>query len=181
MQDNDILEQRQEERQEPPVAESAEKAEKLSLRAVLQQLPPTLMTQTLKRFGSAALMVALITIMALLAKDWHYCLGYIVALFAAYSGMDIIWKYGEGKIHAVRMVLCKAYRQVLRKNQIVIILRDASVSNLTTQEFETYKYSIEVPAREQPMLTPGTVLNVYICETAPNNILAYEILGEMGN
>ena len=168
---------REDQEQETQQNEVPETSQKMSFQETVASLPHPLMTQVLKRFSTAATTALVVTIAWIMLKDWHYAIGYAIALFAAYVGMDIIWKYGDGKILQSRMVICKATKGL--KNQVHIILRDAAATDLLKADIETYSFSLEIPARKRSMISPGTVMDIYISESSPNTILAYEILGEV--
>lgn len=156
-----------------------ETPEKMSLRKAIQILPSPLQTEVLKRFGTALLALLVTIVMVCMFRDWTYCGGLIISLLAVYLGLDIIWKYVEGKIHMARMVVCKAMPVWHNKNQVDVILRDASIENLLVKEIETYKFQIGVSRRNRGTITAGTVMDVYVSESAPHAVLAYEILGEI--
>lgn len=157
-----------------------EPAEKLGFRQALAMLPRVLMTEVLKRFGAALLVLLLTVAMLLLSKDAMYSIGFILVLVIAYLGLDIVWKYGDNKILVARMIVCKATRSIRQRDRFHVILRDASIQDLVGQDYETYKYDLTVAARDRETLSAGTILDIYISESAPHAILAYEILGEAG-
>lgn len=160
------------------VETSNQQKETLSFRATMAQMPYALIRLAISRFAASATLAIAITIMWVLTKDWHYSIGYIISLFAAYVGMDIIWKYGDNRIQQQRMVICKVTRGL--KNQVHLILRDASTTDLLNEEVAPKTYTIQMSKKDQTMVCPGTVMNIFISETSPNTILAYEILGEIG-
>lgn len=153
--------------------------ESLSLRATMAQMPYPLIRLAISRFAASATLAIAITIMWVLTKDRHYSIGYIISLFAAYVGMDIIWKYGDNRIQQQRMVISKVTRCL--KNQVHLILRDAATTDLLNEEVAPKSYTIQMPKKDQTMVCPGTVMNIFISDTSPNTILAYEILGEIGS
>lgn len=166
--DNEIEKEQQKNKSKPE--------NKISFRQAFGSLPPVLMTTVMKRFGIAAIVLILTIVMLFVSKDVMICAGFLLALLAAYLGLDIIWKYADDKILVARMRVCKA--TVARKGQVRVILRDAQITNVVAQDFETYKYSISIAAKEdRENITEGTIMDIYICQNAPNAVLAYEILG----
>jgi hypothetical protein len=169
------------ERNEEFVAEAvAEPEEKLTFREAMATLPRVLMVEVLKRFA-VAFAVLVVTLIALfVSKDWMICAGFLLMLVAAYLGLDIIWKHGDGKLLVAKMIICKASRAIGKRDKYHLILRDASIQNLVGQDYDTVKVDIIVAARDHDNITNGTILNIYFNKDAPTTVLAYEILGEVG-
>lgn len=169
--------------EEKPYEENAineEAAEKLGFRQTLAMLPRVLMAEVIKRFGAALLVLLLTVTMLLLSKDVMYSVGFILVLVLAYLGLDIVWKYSDNKILVARMIVCKATRSIRHRDRYHVILRDASIQDLVGQDYETFKYDLTVAVRDRETLSSGTILDIYISESAPHAILAYEVLGEAG-
>lgn len=155
-----------------------QKMEKLTFRQAISQLPQILMHEVIKRLGTAVIVTLVTIAMIILTKDWMYAVGFLLALLATYLGLDIIWKFGEGKILVARMLVCKSNRSLRQRNKYHVILRDASIEDLAGKEIDTFKYDLTVSARDIGNITTGTILDIFISEAAPHAILAYEILGE---
>lgn len=141
-------------------------------------LPAVLQKEVLKRIGGAAILLISTVIVLITTKEWLNCFGFLFALFLAYLGIDIIQKFKNGKIMVARMVVSKA-RKWRKSGRIHVILRDASITDITTQEVQTYSCQISASLKDRFYITSGTVLNIYVSESSPNAVLAYEILGEL--
>lgn len=172
-----MAEQTSHEQKQPEQTE--QKRATINLRQAMQALPPSLQAEVLKRFGTALLALLITIVMVCIFRDWTYFGGLLIVLLAIYLALDIIWKYTEGKIHVARMIVCKATPVWHNKNQVDVILRDATIENLLVQEVETYKFQLSVSRRERGSITAGTVMNIYVSESAPHAVLTYDILGEI--
>lgn len=151
--------------------------QKMTFRQAIAQLPEILMVVALKRFGIAAMAFLATLVMLFISKDWYCCGGFLISLLAVYLGLDIIWKFAENKILIARTVVCKVHRG--RKGQLHVTLRDANVQDIVKENFETIKVDINANARDRDNIIPGTVMDIYFCESAPNAIIAYELLGDI--
>lgn len=149
----------------------------LKLRELWIGLPSVLQRLVIERLAGALLCVVLMIAMVALSGDWGYSVIALIGLLLAYMGFDILWKYAEGKIFAARMVVCKANRRFLKKG-LKLTMRPAIVENVRTEEFETYEFTVSPAMRDAGDITAGTVMEIYITEDAPTNILAYMIMGE---
>ena len=159
--------------------ENNEAPSKLNLLTVLSVMPTVLRRVVLSRFAVSVVTVATVCMMIALTKDWNYSIAILLALFAAYLGFDILWKYAEGKIFVARMVVCKTSKPWRRRFHLT--LRPAAIENIKTEEFETYQFTVSPSRREIGNITAGTLMDIYFTEDAPNNILAYMILGEVSS
>lgn len=149
---------------------------KISFRQVFASLPPVLMTVMLKRLylGIGVFVLTIVAIFVL--KDTLCLVGFLISLLSLYMALNIVWEYGDDKIRVARMYVCKSSRR--RKGQVEVILRDASITNIVAQDFETYKYTISTASKADfENIEAGTIMDVYISITNPNAIIGYEILG----
>lgn len=149
-----------------------------SLKATWKEMPSALQRLVLSRLGTMLLTVLLTIAAIAIMKDRIYAVGFLLALLSAYLAFDILWKFAGGKIYVAKVVVCKANRITLNKH-MRITLRDASVTDITSQEFETYQYVIVPSKHDCNSITAGTVMNIYFTEDAPNTILTYTLLGEI--
>ena len=156
-----------------------EQNQKPSLRQAITMLPRVLMVEVLKRLAAAILVFILSIVMVAVSHDWMYCVGFLIAVLAAYLAFDIIWNFRDGKIQAYKMVVCKASLSKRHRDKVHVTLRQAEVKDLIGTDYETYKFDISASNRDRENITTDTLLNIYISETAPHSILAYEILGEV--
>ena len=164
---------------EPHGEEQPAVAEKIPFREALALLPRVLMTEVVKRIGTALLVAFATLLMVIISKDWMYAAGFVLALLVGYLGLDIIWKFSKGKILVARMLVCKSTRAIRYRNKYHVILRDATIEDVSGVNVDdTFRYDIVVSPRDNGNITSGTILDIYIAENAPNSILAYEILGE---
>lgn len=149
---------------------------KLNFRQSIAQLPEVLMTVVLRRFGLAAIALAITLIMFFITKDWYCFGGFLLSLMAAYLGLDIIWKFGDDKIMVARIVVCKVHRK--RKGQLHVIIRDANVQDIVKEDFDTVRVIINANIKDRDNIIPGTVMDIFFMENAPGTVLTYEILGD---
>lgn len=154
---------------------SEENAQKLSFQQSLKLLPPVLLNEVITRFGAAALMGFGTIVMLCVSKErsWAGCI--LIALFPLYSAMDIVWSFASNKLLVARVVICKSRKN--RRGQIDMIVRDASVTDLTAEEVETCRIRINAKRYDRGLITSGTILDIYIKEGSPNLALAYKIIG----
>lgn len=158
------------------VEQEAENANKLTFRQAYASLPSVLMTLVIKRILLGVAILILTVIVLFVMRDIMCCVGFLIALLSFYLALDIIWKYGEDKIMVARMYVCKSSRK--RKGQLDVILRDAAVTDIVAQDFDTYKYTITAATKADiGNIDAGTIMDIYIFTNNPNAIIAYEILG----
>lgn len=158
--------------------ETEEQQEKMGFRQAFTTLPRSLQLVFFQRMAYCLLAAMATLLTVCISKDPVYCVGFLISLFSAYLGMDIIWKYAGGKLYTAKMVVCKAQREWRKSsNQYNVILRDASIENPAKEDSETAKFRLTVTRSDAGNITEGTVLQIYFFENAPRNVLAYDILG----
>lgn len=147
----------------------------MSLAETWQCMPKMLQQGVVNRFltgGTAALLgVIAITI----TREWNYAAAFVLAIIACGTGFDILWKVSHHKVIVARAYICKAKRGH-KLRQVQVILRSADVENVRKDDYETFTFNISVQRNDLDLLTPGTLINIYYSVTAPDAILAYEIL-----
>lgn len=158
-------------------SKQTQRQEPRAFREVLGSLPSVLLKEVMKRAGAALLSLILMVIMVALTKDVTYCLGFVLPLVFAYMALDIVWKYGAGKIECHRMVVCKAHKTLSK--QIVVQVRKAESCAAKDVDVEMFRYQLTVPMREHGTINQGTVMDIYAVTPSPYVALAYNIVGQM--
>jgi len=130
------------------------------------------------RFGKqmvAAFAICLMTIIFIAHfKSWEYSLGFLIALYVAYIGFDVVWKYSEGRVVCKRMKCVKA--MTLPKVERLIVMMKELVSDESAEPPSVREYYIPISNKQKRLFTEGAICDIYYNESSPGEILAWEVV-----
>lgn len=136
-------------------------------------LPLALQKRVVKQFVSCILIVFLTVLCLLIYKHRGYCIGFLIALYLAYLGCDLIWSYYSGKIQCHRMVCIKASR-ALGQEHVDLVMRELEEG--VDAEQAIHKFYLPVSKKDAKMITENTVMHIYLRADQPARIQAWEII-----
>lgn len=156
------------------------KKEKRQGPSILQQillLPQAIQKRFVKQIGASFLIVILTIILLVYFKEWGYCFGFIIALYIAFLGFNIVWNYQSGKIVCKPMICVKAIT-VPGVERIYVIMKETEPEEGNQKVI--HEYYIPVSAKDKKIFTTNTVINICYNTNSPLEVLAWEVIDYVG-
>lgn len=145
-----------------------------TFRECIQELPQALKIRFLKQMAGSIGILFLSVFFGYMTKSWECVVGLLFALYIAYIGMDIVWKY-NANIIVRKTVRCISATKILgNKEQLYVVMRNLERKDAT--EPEIYKFYFPVSKKESGLFVPDVVLHIYINQKNPSEIIAWEMI-----
>lgn len=137
-------------------------------------MPESLLKRLLQYIGAGAIIIVFSIFLMIFFRTWQYCLGFLIALYIIYLGLDIAWGFYDGKIICSKMVCIKA-TVLPGKKRLFIIMRDLNAKDVDINN--THKFYIASSKKNISLITPQTIMEVYYRPDNPMEMVAWNILG----
>lgn len=136
-------------------------------------MPVALQNRFYKQSGIALASVVLVSVIMAYFREWHYCIGYLIAVYLFYLALDIVWKYEAGMILRKRMIVVKATR--LGGTSFYVQMRELNTD--LNSDIQMYKFYMSVSKRDINCITQDTVMEIFFNPRNPLEIIAWEVIG----
>ncbi len=145
-----------------------------SFSKVFYALPVPLKNRVLQLILSSVAIAFATIIFIIVSKSWECILGFLFAVYIAYIGMSIVWKYEEGKI-LCKTVRCLSVTKVLgSKERLYIAVR--TTGNDSRTEPEIMKFYLRVSKKDSALLKPDVILHIYMDRRNQAELIAWELI-----
>lgn len=151
-----------------------EKEQQLTFLQKVFQLSVALKKKFLAYMAVCILVAAIAVSMMIVFKDLRFSIGFLIALYIAYMGMDIVWSAYGGKIIQQQMVCLKTTKHPIL-NCLEVIFQEIGTEK--TAEESIHSFYIPNTKKNKLMFTQSTVMDIFYRPDTPSEITAWAILG----
>ncbi len=140
------------------------------------KLPQPIQVRLLKQlFG--VFLISLVTIICIAVfRAWEYSIGFLLAGYIDWIGINLLQRLMQGKIVCKPMVCIKAKKTLLNKDKIMVVLREQEAE--PGDEKAIHKYCLSALDKTAALISEHTILNVYYDIDDPENLVAWILTGE---
>lgn len=142
-------------------------------------LPAPLFRRFQKQCAAGLLMAIVSVVLIIVTKELQYFWGFAFTIYLLYLAASLVWKFSEGKIVCKIMVCIKGTR--ISKERLFLILRERIETAQGIAQGEIHKIYLPAAKCDVKLISEKTVMSVYLDPRYPNEIIAWEIIGMIGD
>ena len=145
-----------------------------SIGQLYSDLPTVLQKRILKQLFSCAVIVVLSLFLTIYFKSWTFIFGFVISLYLAHEGFDILYRYHDRSLIGKTMIVLKAAPPLGKQNHTLVCLREIDVGG--SKFGDTYSLRLYGKREDQQLITANTILNIFLNPSNPADVIAWEIV-----
>lgn len=149
-------------------------SEEVSFLQLLNSAPNIIRKKVIKQMMGSLLLTLICIGAYIYTLRWETMVGLLFAIYVAYGGANIIWRYAEGKIVSETST-CIKVSKTLKNNRICVLLKKGN-EDQTDDNSSVPKYYLSGTKTDLDFVTVGTVLQIYYDYNKPFELVAWEIV-----
>lgn len=140
----------------------------------LLRIPDALKEKVLTYIIITVLIALFCVILMVVSGNLKCAVILLLALYTAYSGLDIVWAYSSGKLIQKKMVCFKQAKHPFL-NCLEVICQEADEKIMSEETI--HKFYIQNSRKNKHLFSPNTVLNIFYRTDNQTEIVAWKIVG----